>query len=103
MTNSGLSERDIKLIKDIFDKYPSVILVHIFGSRAKGTFKNGSDIDLAIMNAGVSIDELTRIKGDFEESSLPYLADIIDYTTLDHKEMKEHIERVGVEFYKKTK
>ncbi len=54
----GLTDRDIQTIHDILYKYPEVSLVHIFGSRAKGTSKPGSDIDLAIMNKGTSSNTL---------------------------------------------
>ena len=66
------------------------------GSRAKGTHKFGSDIDLAIMSAGVSDKTIRNIKAEIEESSLPYFVDITNFTTLNHKELAEHIQRVGV-------
>ena len=55
----GLTERDMQTIQDIFNKYPEVEVVHIFGSRAKGTFKIGSDVDLALMNTGIN-DKIIR-------------------------------------------
>ncbi len=94
----GLTERDMQTIRDILKKYPEVITVWLFGSRAKGTFKKGSDIDLAIMNEGVNNEMISRIKSDFEASSLPYRVDITNYSELGHKKLKEHIERVGVPF-----
>lgn len=103
MNNNGLSERDIKAIHGIFRKYPSIKLVHIFGSRAKGTYKPGSDIDFAVMNEGVNDEIIAKIKGEFEESSLPYMIDIVNYPLLQHNELKEHIERVGIEFYNHNK
>ena len=99
MINNGLTARDIKTIQSIFNKYPEVILVHLFGSRAKGNYKPASDIDLAIMNEGVSLETMSKIKGEFEESSLPYLIDLVDYYSLKHPEIKEHIDRVGIVIY----
>jgi predicted nucleotidyltransferase len=99
--NTGLTTRDVKTLFDIFKKYQKVSLVYIFGSRAIGNYKPGSDIDFAIMNTGVDDEVISNIRSDIEESNLPYFADIINYPTLQHKELKEHIDRVGIEFYKK--
>ncbi|TAK57711.1 MAG: nucleotidyltransferase domain-containing protein [Bacteroidetes bacterium] len=97
----GLTERDRKTLTDIFKKYPSVKEVRIFGSRAKGAFKLGSDIDLAIMNTGVNDREFFSMKSDFEDSTLPYKVDIVNYPKLSHDEFIEHIDRVGILFYKR--
>ena len=98
---TGLSVRDINCIHEIFKKYPSVKSVFLFGSRAKGNFKKGSDVDLVILNSEVKTNDLLQLKNDFEESSLPYKIDLIDFKDLNHPEMKAHIERAGIEFYKK--
>ena len=50
----GLTERDFKTITDILKKYPDIGEVRLFGSRAKGNYKHGSDIDIAVMNEGVN-------------------------------------------------
>lgn len=95
----GLTDRDLDTIYAIFNRYPEVEEVHIFGSRAKGTHKKGSDIDFAIMNAGVSNRTIARIKSDFSDSSLPYRVDVVDFTKLDDAALKDHIERVGERFF----
>jgi predicted nucleotidyltransferase len=98
---NGLTDRDIKTIQGIFRKHPEVSMVYLFGSRAAGTQKPGSDVDLAIMNAGVSMETVCMIKGELEESSLPYLIDLVNYTDVKHKEFREHIQNIGIEFFKK--
>ena len=97
----GFTDRDIKTLQDIFKKYPDVKNVFIFGSRAKGTYKQGSDIDLAIMNEGVKDMVIGKMKSDFEDSNLPYIVDLVNYHTIKHSELKNHIDKVGVPFYKK--
>jgi uncharacterized protein len=97
----GLTERDTKTMRDIIDQYPEVRRVVIFGSRAKGTFAQGSDIDLAIMNSGVTEAVITRMKSAFQESTLPYFIDVINYPALQHPDLKNHIDRVGKAFYLK--
>ncbi len=97
----GLADRDMKTLQDIFKKYPDVKNVFVFGSRAKGTYKQSSDIDLAIMNEGVKDTFIRKMKSDFEDSSLPYTVDLVNYPTLKHPELKNHIDRVGVPLFRK--
>ena len=97
----GLTDRDIQTRNNILHKYPEVLLVHIFGSRAKGTSKPGSDIDLSIMNMGANSNILHNLKNEFEESSLPYKVDLVDFHTLTNPDFAEHIKRVGIIFYQR--
>lgn len=101
LENFGLKDRDLKTIFETFDKYEEVKLVHIFGSRAKGTYRPGSDIDLAILNDGVSDATIGKIKSELEDSSLPYFVDLVNFPKLKHPEFIEHIKRVGKLFYEK--
>jgi uncharacterized protein len=95
----GLTDRDMTTFQDIFKKYPDVKTVFIFGSRAKNSYKPGSDIDLSVMNEGVNETIIRKINAEFEESSLPYHVELLDYHTLKHADLKSHIDRVGVVFY----
>ncbi|HBK33366.1 nucleotidyltransferase domain-containing protein [Limibacterium fermenti] len=95
----GLSRRDRQTIASIFNKHRGVEHVLIFGSRAKGVFHAGSDIDLAITGSDISHEVVRRIKNDFNESSLPYNVDVINFSTLDNADLKEHILRVGKPVY----
>jgi len=97
----GLTDRDIKTINSIFAQYPEVEEAKLFGSRAKGNHSFGSDIDLAIINEGVSLKTVSRLAADFEESTLPYKVDIVNLPSLKHEELAEHVRRVGVAFYRK--
>ena len=97
--NFGLTERDMHTIHDIFKKYSDVQQVNIFGSRAKGNYRLGSDIDLVIMNGSVSDNIVYRIISDFEESTLPYKLDLINFPKLTQPELIDHINRVGILFY----
>ena len=99
LNNFGLSPRNMETIFSVLKLYPEIKQVVIFGSRAKGNYHSGSDIDLAIMNSDVSLKGLTEIQQLFKESDLPYFVDIVDFSTLNHSDLKEHILRVGMEFY----
>lgn len=95
----GLAERDVDTIIAILKKHPEITLVHLFGSRANGNFKPGSDIDIALMNKGIPDKIISRLVSDFEESTLPYFVDVINYQTIQNADIKEHIDRVGQVFY----
>lgn len=95
----GLTARDMQTITTIFQKYPEIRQVVIFGSRAKGTHKLGSDIDLAVVNGNVSDSLLLKTRQNLEESNLPYRVDLVNTQTLAHAGLKAHILRVGKPFY----
>ncbi len=98
----GLSVRDMAEIFRILQSQPAIARVHIFGSRAKGSYHAGSDIDLAIMNKGAGFVVMQRLTEQFRESSLPFVVDLVDYTQLSHAEFKAHIDRVGKLFFERA-
>jgi predicted nucleotidyltransferase len=95
----GLNSRDIQTLSDIFDKYEDVKTVLLFGSRAKGLYHPGSDIDMAIVEKNIPYRLLRKIKSDISDSSLPYNVDLVNYSTLTNPALKEHISRVGKILY----
>lgn len=95
----GLRDRDMQTITEIFSRYPHIKNVQLFGSRAKGTFHSGSDIDLAIMNEDVPPKIMLQLQNEFSESSLPYFVDLVYYPEIESDAFREHIERVGVVIY----
>ena len=95
----GLSVRDMKSLTEIFKKYSEIKEVRIFGSRAKGDYRIGSDLDLVIMNDAVPNQVLTNLFFDFDDSSLPYKIDLIYLPKLDHENLISHINRVGKVIY----
>jgi predicted nucleotidyltransferase len=99
LNSFGLSVRDMATIISVLKSHTEIKHVLIFGSRAKGNYHPGSDIDLAIMNSNVSPNTLGKIQDEFKESNLPYFVDLVDFTTLNHDDLKDHIMRVGKEFY----
>jgi len=95
----GLSEKVLTTIKSTLARYPGVEEAFIFGSRAKGNQRSGSDIDIALVGSG--LESITaRISGELnDEVPLPYTFDIVALDTLDDSPLKEHIRRVGISFY----
>lgn len=99
----GLKELDLEYIIKTIKSFSEIEKAAIFGSRAKGNYKPGSDIDIAIYGEKITFDILSKLHSVLEEQSpMPYFFDIVDYTHLNHKELKEHIERVGCIIYTKS-
>lgn len=94
----GLPDPTIKLIRDYFASCPEIKSVKIYGSRAMNTEKEGSDIDFAIYSSAPS-DISGRVQADLDALSTPYLFDVTDYYKITHVPLREHIDRVGKDFY----
>jgi len=98
----GLKERDFFYILEIMKKYPEVEKVILFGSRAMGNEKQGSDIDLAILGKEVTQNTIKKLNNDFnEEYPFPYFFDVIKFEDISLKELKNHIEEEGKIIYQK--
>ena len=96
----GLPVRSLDTLNEIFRKYPGVKQVILYGSRAKGNFRPGSDIDLSLKTDDTfSHTDLLRIAGDFDDSDMPYLVDVSVYDKLSNPNLKAHIDRVGKVIY----
>jgi uncharacterized protein len=100
-SGNGLSDRDMENIRSILSKFDGVHKAAIFGSRSLGTYHSGSDIDIALLEGTIDDFLLAQINSQFAESSLPYKVDLIDYTHLQHLELKEHIDRAGKVIFEK--
>ena len=94
----GLKDGDIEIIIAILKKYPRIEQALIFGSRAKGNYKPGSDVDIVLK--GDVDDSTTEIGFSLNEDSLlPYKFDVLDYNSISNKNLIDHINRVGIVFY----
>jgi predicted nucleotidyltransferase len=96
----GLPDRTINTLYSIFKKYPGIRQVILYGSRAKGNYRNGSDIDISLKTDNTfTRKNLLRIAGDFYDSDMPYLVDVSVYDKLSSHDLKTHIDRVGKVLY----
>lgn len=96
----GLYPNSYKKILSIFNKYKNIEKVIIYGSRAKGDYKEGSDIDLTLIG-DLNYNDVIKLKHDLEDSSIPYLVDLSIFKELKTESLLEHIKRVGKVFYEK--
>lgn len=97
----GLSDKVINEIQGVFKKHNEVKKVLIFGSRAKGNFRPGSDIDLAVCGNNIDYNLLLKIGCEIDNLELLYGVDLIDYQAKKNTPIGEHIDRVGRVFYEK--
>ncbi len=96
----GLDKTIIEKLKKIFEKYEEVERVCIFGSRAKGTYKDTSDIDIVMYGEKLTHTLNTKIYYDIEELYLVYKIDLINFNSLSEKDkLRENIIKEGVEIY----
>jgi len=95
----GLSEQTLAAINACLQQHPEIVWAKIYGSRAKGNYERGSDIDLAFSSLTDCSAELLAALDDLPT---PYLFDVTHYESLKHEGLKEHIDRVGVVFYERA-
>lgn len=99
----GLKETTIQKLCGVFAKYPQMSKAVLYGSRAKGNYKNGSDIDLTLHgSADLTLNVMYKILDEIDDLLLPYTIDLSIYRTLSDPDFRDHIQRVGVTFYDKS-
>lgn len=99
---TGLSDATLATVQAILASCPAVETAIVYGSRAKGNFSMGSDIDLTLVGAALTQDMLSHLVGQFEESNLPYQLDLSILRDIDNPSLRVHIERVGKVLYQRT-
>lgn len=98
----GLKENVIQRIQNIFAAFPQVDEAVLYGSRAKGNYRPGSDIDLTLKGEELNLSVLNKISSQLDDLLLPYTFDLSIYRSIDNLELIDHISRVGVSFYRKN-
>ena len=98
----GLNDQTLQSIVNIIQEYPSIDKVILFGSRAMGNHKSGSDIDLALCGHLLTTDTCFRISAILNEQTLmPYKFDIINYASITSESLREHINHEGQIIFEK--
>ncbi len=97
----GLKEATIQKICGVFAKYPQIEQAVIYGSRAKGNYKNGSDIDLTLHGKDLTLDLLYQISTEIDDLLPPYTIDLSIFHDLKDPDLIDHIQRAGIVFYEK--
>lgn len=100
----GLKSTDLKDTCDVLKKFCQIEQAVLFGSRAKGNYQHGSDVDIALKGKELTsqiVREVSFILN--EESLMPYKFDVLNYHTIQETALKEHIDKVGVIIYERKK
>lgn len=97
----GLSDKTIEAINSVLSKHSAVKKAIIYGSRAKGNYKNGSDIDLTLVGDGISYNELGTIDFELDDLLLPYTIDLSILCLISDADVVDHIRRIGRPFYER--
>lgn len=97
----GLSDATLATVRAILRNHPKVDQAIVYGSRAKGNYKTGSDIDLALIGSDLDFNLLGSIAGDLDDSDIPYKVDLSNLANITNPNLVEHIQRVGKVFYER--
>ena len=101
MKGMGLPGHAVEKIRGIFRDYSEIQRVFLYGSRALGTYRPGSDIDLCIEAESLGLTELLSIENRMDDLLLPWKLDLSLLHQIDNPALLVHIRRVGVIFYKR--
>lgn len=97
----GLTKGDMELLDSVFLSEERVDLVVLYGSRARGTYRSGSDIDLTLKTEVLSTRHLAELEMKMDDLLLPYNMDLSIFRHIDSPGLVEHINRVGVVIYER--
>lgn len=89
----GLPPQTLAQIQAVLQAFPQIRWLKLYGSRAMGNYRPGSDIDLAFSSP---VDCTAELAGAFEELPIPYLVDVTHWESLAHDGLRQHIEQAGV-------
>jgi predicted nucleotidyltransferase len=101
MMQFGLNQEDIEKINQVFAVCEDIESVIVYGSRAKGNFKAGSDIDLTIIENSMSFSKFLEIENALDDLLLPYKIDLFLKQKITNIDLLSHIDRAGKLFYKR--
>lgn len=97
----GLKRATLDKIIGVLAQHSEVASATIYGSRAKGNYRKGSDIDLTLTGANLTYRVLLRIEDEIDDLLLPYLFDISILSCIEDPDVVDHIRRVGIPLYER--
>jgi len=103
LNKTGLPQETLAKIKKVFAGHSGVREVVLYGSRAKGTYRNGSDIDLTIKGSSIDYSELLTLETELDDLMMPYMIDLSIFENIENSSLVEHIEQLGLLFYSAKK
>lgn len=92
---AGVLPEEMEKLRCIFETVATVERVVLYGSRAQGTHRAGSDIDLTLQGNHITTQQLLEICSEVDDLLLPYEVDLSIFDHIDNKALIDHINRVG--------
>lgn len=100
LAKTGLSDTVIEKLNKVFSQFPPIARVILFGSRAKGDYRHGSDIDLVMEVKQLSFEDMINVEQQLDDLLLPYNIDLLEMNSIKSDELLAHIKRIGITLYK---
>lgn len=97
----GFKEGEINQLASLFRKNTKIEKVVLFGSRALGNHKIGSDVDLSLFGNELNLNDILDLSIEIDTLSLPYKFDVVIFNRIEEKQLKDHIERVGIVLFER--
>lgn len=97
----GLSENILEKFRAILKQHEEIEEAVLYGSRAKGNYREGSDIDVALKGDRITFSDLRKIELDIDNLNLPYKVDITIFKDIKNEQLLHHIVRAGICIYRK--
>jgi len=103
LNNYGLRQKDMDFFQSTFAEFPEIEKVILYGSRARGDYRLGSDVDLAILLNSHSLSTILQLSAKLNsESPLLVKYDVLSLNTLTNEKLKNEIESEGKIIYKRS-
>ena len=103
LTLYGIPESDLEALISVLKKNSRINEIILFGSRAKGTFNNGSDIDIALKGNNLKLRDILDATSEIEKLLLPYKTDLVIFARISEPALVDHIQRVGIVLFKRNR
>lgn len=94
--HGGLPDGAIRQMLAVLGDYPDIESVVLFGSRAKGNFRQGSDIDLCLRAPNLSLSDRLQLENRLDDLLLPWNIDLVLWHEIENQALCDHIQRVGI-------
>ncbi|MFE8073395.1 nucleotidyltransferase domain-containing protein [Marinobacteraceae bacterium S3BR75-40.1] len=98
--HTGIPSPALEGIKDVFGRHPDIWRATLYGSRAKGTHRSGSDIDLVLTAPELTWEEFNKVVSEIDDLLLPWKVDLALEHQIENQDLLDHIQRVGVVVYR---
>jgi predicted nucleotidyltransferase len=99
--SSGLDSVLIAKIRSVLKSMSKIDKAILYGSRAIGAYRSGSDIDLTFKGENLGLNDLLQFESEIDDLMTPYSFDVSVFNQIENQQLIEHIDRVGVVFYER--